>query len=294
VELEHNINHQAPIKRLVYSICDRILSQPPTKLRFKLVEFILRILLKYRIPRWGKLHFRFNPNDNETIHFFALIGIIYAHILNINGERLRSCAPKIKLPLQHIFALSISQTETATKIFSISSKDISYEEAINEFNRLFGSNPIYLYNLLATIIGLVYAENDPEDQQLNMITQASTLLGFQPETLNHLLAEQNLLNILQRRVLDYQKKLSLSDNSALTVREKILRNKDPSTIAAQILGCDKDADQETIRKNYRKLAYDNHPDRISSAGKSNKEIERAREKFKEILWAYDLLKRGKK
>ena len=50
----------------------------------------------------------------------------------------------------------------------------------------------------------------------------------------------------------------------------------------EVLGVEKTADQDTIKKAYRKLAIKYHPDR----NPGNKEAE---EKFKEISWAYSIL-----
>ena len=51
----------------------------------------------------------------------------------------------------------------------------------------------------------------------------------------------------------------------------------------EILGVPKDADQDTLKRAYRKLARENHPD----VSKEPKEV--AEEKFKEISEAYEVL-----
>ena len=55
----------------------------------------------------------------------------------------------------------------------------------------------------------------------------------------------------------------------------------------EILGVDKNADEETIKKAYRKLAMKYHPDRYSTASEAEKK--QAEEKFKEINEAHDVL-----
>lgn len=59
-----------------------------------------------------------------------------------------------------------------------------------------------------------------------------------------------------------------------------------------ILGVTKDADAETIKKAYRKLALEYHPDK--QQGKSEEEVNKATEKFKAISEAYDVLSDPKK
>lgn len=60
----------------------------------------------------------------------------------------------------------------------------------------------------------------------------------------------------------------------------------------KILGVDKNADTETIKKAYKKLALKWHPDRFSNA--SEKEQKEAEEKFKEISEAHDVLSNPEK
>ena len=55
----------------------------------------------------------------------------------------------------------------------------------------------------------------------------------------------------------------------------------------KILGVSENASQEEIKKSYRKLASQWHPDKF--VGKSEKEQKEAEEKFKEIAEAYDVL-----
>lgn len=55
----------------------------------------------------------------------------------------------------------------------------------------------------------------------------------------------------------------------------------------EILGIDRNADEETIKKAYRKLAIQYHPDK--QVGKSDSEKKVAEEKFKEVNEAYSVL-----
>ena len=60
----------------------------------------------------------------------------------------------------------------------------------------------------------------------------------------------------------------------------------------KILGVSKDAKQDELKKAFRKLSLQFHPDRQS--GKSDKEKKEAEEKFKEIAEAYEVLSDEKK
>ena len=55
----------------------------------------------------------------------------------------------------------------------------------------------------------------------------------------------------------------------------------------EVLGVDRNADADALKKAYRKLAIQYHPDR--QQGKSEAEKKEAEEKFKEAAEAYDVL-----
>lgn len=62
---------------------------------------------------------------------------------------------------------------------------------------------------------------------------------------------------------------------------------------SQVLGVDEDADLSVIKKAYRKLAKENHPDKMVQDGMPEGYIQYANEKISEINEAYDWLKEAK-
>jgi DnaJ like chaperone protein len=61
--------------------------------------------------------------------------------------------------------------------------------------------------------------------------------------------------------------------------------------AYDILGVDENDDLSTIKKKYRKLVKENHPDIITGQGASQSIIEQATKKLQEINEAYELIKK---
>lgn len=58
-----------------------------------------------------------------------------------------------------------------------------------------------------------------------------------------------------------------------------------------VLGCSPSDDNETIKKHYRKLARDYHPDTIASKGLPEEFVKFAHDKFREIQEAYEAIKK---
>ena len=62
----------------------------------------------------------------------------------------------------------------------------------------------------------------------------------------------------------------------------------------QILGCHEEDDTATIKRKYRKLAMEYHPDRIQSKGMTPELASAAEEKFKDIQHAWDVIEKQRK
>jgi len=60
-----------------------------------------------------------------------------------------------------------------------------------------------------------------------------------------------------------------------------------------ILGCDRNDSDEDIKKHYRKLVSDYHPDKIASKGLPEEFTKFANDKFREIQEAYEVIKKEK-
>jgi DnaJ like chaperone protein len=64
--------------------------------------------------------------------------------------------------------------------------------------------------------------------------------------------------------------------------------------AYKTLGVSADDDMSTIKKAYRKLIREYHPDIIKSQGKSEAYMQEATEKTQEINQAYEMIKEARK
>lgn len=79
--------------------------------------------------------------------------------------------------------------------------------------------------------------------------------------------------------------------------EKMMKNMHPKaniTDAYKVLGVSENDDMSTIKKAYRKLVREYHPDIIKSQGKSEAYMQEATAKTQEINQAYEMIKDSKK
>ena len=60
------------------------------------------------------------------------------------------------------------------------------------------------------------------------------------------------------------------------------------------MNCDETATNQEIKKQYRKLVSEYHPDKIEAKGLPEEFIKFANDKFREIQEAYDVVKKEKR
>ncbi|MEA3229080.1 MAG: TerB family tellurite resistance protein, partial [Campylobacterota bacterium] len=103
-----------------------------------------------------------------------------------------------------------------------------------------------------------------------------------------------------RLLREIASELNISDaeyNAIITNFENILKNKQPTISieeACNILGVNENDDMSTIKKSYRKLVRQYHPDIIKSQDKDDTYMEEATAKTQEINQAYEIIKEAKK
>lgn len=102
---------------------------------------------------------------------------------------------------------------------------------------------------------------------------------------------EDISNALQIKRADFEKIINAfeifyknqADNKALSIED-----------AYKTLGVDAAADMGIIKKEYRKLVKEHHPDIVTGQGASQNIIEQATAKLQEINEAYELIKKSRK
>jgi len=103
--------------------------------------------------------------------------------------------------------------------------------------------------------------------------------------------EDVLATIAEALAFDPQKYHALFDQF-----EAMMKNVHPQATlddAYKVLGVNKNDDLDTIKKAYRKLVRQYHPDIIKSQGKSEEYIKEATQKTQEINQAYEMIKKAR-
>lgn len=183
--------------------------------------------------------------------FIASLLVLVAAIMKADGTIKRSELNYVKSFLRDLLGEEEAQ-EALLSLRDILKIEIPVELVCSQINNhLDYSSKLQLIHLL---IGIAEADNEIVRSEINLIKRIANLLNIPTSTI------ESLLNV----------------NGTVDDAYKILE-------------VSPDATDEEIKKAYRKLAVEHHPDKVSYLGE---EIQRkAQEKFKKINEAYELIKK---
>jgi DnaJ like chaperone protein len=127
--------------------------------------------------------------------------------------------------------------------------------------------------------------------------QIRSLLGGQPDRLRDLVALLLKVAWADGRLASVEESLirSIADDLGLSGRDfeeaKALFSRGNLPAAYALLGLDADASDQQVKKSYRRLAREYHPDTLAAKGLPEDFTRYANEKLQAINEAYDLIKR---
>lgn len=147
----------------------------------------------------------------------------------------------------------------AIKIFTQAKQsDVPFEHFAQQFYEEFEESPEVLVSLVDLLLRLAHADGVLHAAEDRMIEEAVDIFGIEGE---------------------YQMlKARYSDTNDLDR-------------SFEILGADPDESLAEVKKKYRRLAMEYHPDRVQARGVSPELAIAAEERFKEIQQAYDVVER---
>lgn len=207
----------------------------------------------------------FNLSSLETkqsIYFVATFSML-GKLAKADGVVSRHEIDVIEQVMRNNLRLTPDARRFAIEIFNeAKDSDRSFDDFATQFYQEFGRSPEILESLIELLLLVAHADNQLHDVEEKMILRAVRIFGL-----------ENRYEQLKSRFRGA-----------------------PEDVGKYyaILGCDPGDDLETIKKKYRKLAMEHHPDRMESKGMSPELKAAAEEKFKEIQHAYDVIENDKK
>lgn len=198
----------------------------------------------------------------------------------------------------HISAQEISSTEDLIKRMGLS--EVARQEAIRLFKEgadenfdvvgaiesfiaVCGAYANLRQVFLVYLITIAYADENLHAEEESLLRFIADKLGYSGFAFSHLLGMVKAQNHFHRN----QNQQGNYSNSNYTDRKSEL------AFAYQALGVAESASDAEIKKAYRKLMSEFHPDKLTGRGMPDELIKEATERSQEIQAAYDLVKKSR-
>jgi DnaJ like chaperone protein len=163
---------------------------------------------------------------------------------------------------KRVFHVPPEELSGVARVFNLAKQDVAgYDYYARQMARLFAGRPPVLEDLLDSLFHIAKADGAMHEREIAYLEHVATIFGFEPK-----------------------------DFARIKARHVRRDGSDPYAI----LGLDPDASKDVIRRQYRKLVRENHPDIHIAAGMPEELIDIATDRLAQINAAYEriALERG--
>lgn len=204
--------------------------------------------------------------------FFSASFSIMGYLAKVDGHVSRD---EIAMA-QHVMAqmnLSAEQKKAAIALFNEGKQpDFPLDAVLQQFRMECHRRTNLMQMFMEILISTAMADGRLHDQESSAITYIGQQLGFNPSYI------QQLLNMVGA-----QSHFTGTAQSAASIDD-----------AYTVLGVDKNTSDVDLKKAYRRLMSQHHPDKLVAKGMPEEMIKLANEKTHEIKAAYELIKKSRK
>ncbi len=218
--------------------------------------------------------------DNERLQsaFFIATFSIMGHLAKADGR----VSPEEIAMARNVMTnmqLSKEQRDIAIKLFN-EGKDANFplDEVLNQFRQECHRRRNLIQMFLEILIATSLADNEIDDAERGLLIYIGGQLGFSRFHIERLI---NMVAAQQRYARH-------GDTQSAAQRANSLKD------AYKILGISESAGNDEIKKAYRKLMNQHHPDKLVSKGLPEEMMKLATEKTQEIKQAYEQIVESRK
>ena len=224
--------------------------------------------------------FSFDPGSQERTQaaFFTTTFSVMGHIAKADGH---VSPQEIQMAEQVVLQMRLnpSQRKIAVALFNKGKEDdFMLDEVLEQFKRECHRKTTLIQMFIEIQLQAAYADGvkDPAEEQV--LRHICRVLGYP-----HAWLEQ-----LESMTFGQQQGRRQGGDRSAFVSEHEIEN------AYKILGVDRQASEAEIKRAYRRLMSQHHPDKLISKGLPEEMVDIATEKTQEIRKAYDLIKEQRK
>ncbi len=230
------------------------------------------------------------PDKRQSIReaFSKAVFSFLGYIAHCDGPINRDEIDRLKI---HMKKMNLSEDEqrNALHLFkSGTSADFNASQALQEFRT--STTPKLIQILLVHLVAMARADGYLMEKELHALQWIAREIGHKSIVFNHLLKmiyEQDQLALSRNPPKPAQQDPKAGHNS---YRQPGNQNPDLQK-AYKILGVAADMTEDEIRRAYKKLVSQLHPDKLMSQGLPPDQLHTATERFKHIQAAYSFIKK---
>ena len=220
----------------------------------------------------GKSNFRgsasdYRPGDQQRVQaaFFSSVFSVMGYIAKVDGKVSKSEILLAQQVMQHM-QLSEDMQKAAKELFNQGKqKDFNLDEVLEQF-RTESHRRTHLVRMFLEIqIQATYADGVFDDKEYDALKYIAQKLRFPIHELERLIQQFSVAS---------------GKSSKLTIDD-----------AYVILGADKSLTDKELKRAYRRLLAQHHPDKLVAKGLPDEMIKLANDKTQEIITAYELIKK---
>ncbi|WP_440055205.1 co-chaperone DjlA [Pseudoalteromonas sp. T1lg65] len=221
--------------------------------------------------------------------FFSSCFAVMGHIAKSNG-RVSEIHIQAATAFMDEMGLKGDERKEAQNAFkSGKSAEFSIKEAVKEFKEAFARRYDLRQLFLEIQIQMAFCDGHLSDQEKTLLRQVSKALGFADTHFTFLLKRYQAEFEFRRHRHSQQQRQhqSSGERQRTPANNGLTKNQ-----ALAVLGLEGGASERDIKKAYRKLMAQHHPDKLVSQGLPSHMMEVAKRKSQEIQSAYEFLKRA--
>lgn len=217
--------------------------------------------------------------------FFNTLFLLLGYMAKADG-RISETEVKLTEAFMDKMGLTAEHKREAIRLFKLGADPLfDPDTVLQNFRRDCARSPNLMQMLLVHLVNLAMADGVLDEIEASILRRVATSLGFSS------FAFEQILRMIQAQNA-FAGGGSYSSSSSGSAGYQPRANE--IELAYQALGVTASASDAEIKKAYRKLMSEYHPDKLIGQGMPEDMIKAATERSQEIQTAYDLIKKSRK